>query len=647
MPPLLREAFAQVRWAVRSDPNEWRLCACYGAARLLQHVHSGGQAPLCPIKAIVQVRGARVAPRVRAMRSLALLRHASLSRRRRKRTTRALTAHAACRALARGQRRQVDAPPRSVRKMILDLRDGRRLWDASFEHGHTIDKLGPHSDIAHIVLSAVPHFSPFTAGHTGALVPLLLMSTALAADRDLVVWRHWVPLPPELVADSGDATTNVASSGGAGGGDGGGGGFIVVTASTLHAACPSVHGYERARCLLEAWVITPVAYSVRSEVTHFCSLEWAGWPGALARLSPALRGALHRPFFERLGALALHATATHGCLAVPLPRRLKAEGGDAADAGADGADGADGVDGDDDDLARGAGAARAADPTTGLFADIYQPLDDVPWQLRTAPTIGGIDGFSQPKAETFRVRSKGYLGDRVKLPSAPAAFDVANVYAWRMHETVRHVAAAPDSPLHRWRASGSTPPFTLVVNMIISGAPGFQGVFFFCMDEEEWSVHLASRAAMEAGQPVASASDAFHRLLAQFVKEDFSPEANRFRDERFKLLPAIVQGPMLLKNSSGNRPAILGTKLKQSYFAGPGYFEIDVDCASSHAAASVVNMVKGYCKTLVIDLAFILQGNCEDELPERVLCNIRFSRVDMSKLPLRPQSGVAQPGAQY
>jgi hypothetical protein len=169
--------------------------------------------------------------------------------------------------------------------------------------------------------------------------------------------------------------------------------------------------------------------------------------------------------------------------------------------------------------------------------------------------------------------------------------------------------------------------------MVVQGSPGFQGVFVFAMSEEEHSVHKA--ACAKSGRP-ASASEAFHRLLAKFVEPDLSPARNKWRDDRFKLLPAVVQGPLLLKNSSGNRPAILGTKLKQTYHAGPGYFEIAVDCASSRAAASVVGMVKGYCKTLVIDLAFILQGNSEDELPERVLGVIRFSRVDIDNMAIRP-----------
>mmetsp|Transcript_50026 Transcript_50026/g.114744 ORF Transcript_50026/g.114744 Transcript_50026/m.114744 type:complete len:112 (+) Transcript_50026:2-337(+) len=100
---------------------------------------------------------------------------------------------------------------------------------------------------------------------------------------------------------------------------------------------------------------------------------------------------------------------------------------------------------------------------------------------------------------------------------------------------------------------------------------------------------------------------------------------------------------MLKKISWETRPAILGNKLKQSYYAGPGYFEIDVDCGYNRAAASVVNMVKGYCKTLVIDLAFILEGKSEAELPERVLGVIRFLRVDIDRLNIRPHSDEVPP----
>eukprot|EP00306_Pavlova_sp_CCMP459_P004755 CAMPEP_0185157362 /NCGR_PEP_ID=MMETSP1139-20130426/1718_1 /TAXON_ID=298111 /ORGANISM="Pavlova sp., Strain CCMP459" /LENGTH=860 /DNA_ID=CAMNT_0027722439 /DNA_START=1 /DNA_END=2583 /DNA_ORIENTATION=- len=543
-PAILHEAFAQVRQAMHSDPSEWRLKAVYGAARVLGHMHGGGQAPMCAVKGVVQV----------------------------------------------------DAPPRSVRDMVLQLRDERRHWDLTFEIGNSVDVLSPNSDVAHVILSS-------GTGATGLLGALM---GTLAADRDLVLWRHWAELPPDATA----ADAEVGASGA---------GYLVVCASTYHAACPPVHGLLRATCHVEAWYIKPMAFSVRSEVTHFCALSLRGALGAVASGAQAMQAALHRPFFERLGALALYANVKHGCLAVPLPRD-----GAAADADADA---------DERSNAADAPAVRTYQPATGLADDVFHQGPSGPCNLTAVPNVGGVNGYSQPKAEMFRVRSKGYLSDRLKLPSAPAALDIASIYAFRSHHAVRHFAAQPESPLGAWRAQGTCPPFVFIINMIIVGNPGFQGIFIFGMNEEEWGIHKAARD--RPGRPT-TPSECFHKLLAQFCSPDLSPEANKFRDERFKLLPAIVQGPMLLKNSSGNRPAILGNKLKQSYYAGDGYFEVDVDCTTSRAAASVVNMVKGYCSTLVIDLAFILQGNTEEELPERVLGVVRFSRVDMDVLYLRP-----------
>ena len=49
------------------------------------------------------------------------------------------------------------------------------------------------------------------------------------------------------------------------------------------------------------------------------------------------------------------------------------------------------------------------------------------------------------------------------------------------------------------------------------------------------------------------------------------------------------------------------------------YFEIDVDIGSSYAASSVVNLVKGATKSMVIDFGVLVEGKAEDELPERLI----------------------------
>ena len=62
---------------------------------------------------------------------------------------------------------------------------------------------------------------------------------------------------------------------------------------------------------------------------------------------------------------------------------------------------------------------------------------------------------------------------------------------------------------------------------------------------------------------------------------------------------------------------------------GPGHFEVDVDVGSSRAAASVVGLVSPVTTGQVIDMAIVLEGRDEQELPEQLLGTVRFTKVDM------------------
>ena len=44
-----------------------------------------------------------------------------------------------------------------------------------------------------------------------------------------------------------------------------------------------------------------------------------------------------------------------------------------------------------------------------------------------------------------------------------------------------------------------------------------------------------------------------------------------------------------------------------------------MDIGSSYAASSVVNLVKGATKSMVIDFGVLIEGKAEDELPERLI----------------------------
>lgn len=120
------------------------------------------------------------------------------------------------------------------------------------------------------------------------------------------------------------------------------------------------------------------------------------------------------------------------------------------------------------------------------------------------------------------------------------------------------------------------------------------------------------------------------------------PPLNRFvagsdadRTNYFKLIPKVVQGSWVIKQAVGSTPVILGRKLTTTYHKGElddgrRFMEIDVDIGSSSAASSVVGLVQPATKSLVVDLAVLLEGTKQDELPEGLLGTVRMSNLDLS-----------------
>ncbi len=104
---------------------------------------------------------------------------------------------------------------------------------------------------------------------------------------------------------------------------------------------------------------------------------------------------------------------------------------------------------------------------------------------------------------------------------------------------------------------------------------------------------------------------------------------DEFRNNRFKLIPKVIDGNLIIKMAVKDTPTLLGNKLKQYYYKGDNYFELDVDVGSSSVARSVntksfhivlfllsniiclcrnvVGLAIGYSKAIVVDMGFCLQ----------------------------------------
>ncbi|KAH9649103.1 hypothetical protein KPL70_025858 [Citrus sinensis] len=73
------------------------------------------------------------------------------------------------------------------------------------------------------------------------------------------------------------------------------------------------------------------------------------------------------------------------------------------------------------------------------------------------------------------------------------------------------------------------------------------------------------------------------------------------------------------------------------YILDPKYLEIDVDIGYSTVASGVLGLaVIGVITTLIVDMAFLVQANTTDELPERLIGVIRVSHIEL-KSAIVPQ----------
>jgi hypothetical protein len=123
--------------------------------------------------------------------------------------------------------------------------------------------------------------------------------------------------------------------------------------------------------------------------------------------------------------------------------------------------------------------------------------------------------------------------------------------------------------------------------------------------------------------------------LGRVCNPFFFGDSDVFRHERFKLIPRIVQGNIVVRKAVGSKPSILGRKLKQYYIRNPRYFEIVIDIGSDPIADRIVKLALGSAKHLVVDMMFMLEGISAEELPERILAGARIQNLDLKSSSLQ------------
>ncbi|KAG0453854.1 hypothetical protein HPP92_025158 [Vanilla planifolia] len=184
-----------------------------------------------------------------------------------------------------------------------------------------------------------------------------------------------------------------------------------------------------------------------------------------------------------------------------------------------------------------------------------------------------------------------------------------------------------NNPNHRVRKaideaiSDGSNPFVWAFNLQVPSKDNFSAIIYFVTT-----------------QPFQDES-----LMDLFVKSD-----DAFRNTRLKLIANIAKGPWIVKTAVGEQAiCILGRALSCKYFLGQNFLEVDVDIGASVFANAIVHLAFGYIKTLTVDLAFLIEGQSEVELPERILGAVRFSELNpdsasLYELPSQESSSSVQ-----
>ncbi|GMH77863.1 hypothetical protein TL16_g07565 [Triparma laevis f. inornata] len=218
----------------------------------------------------------------------------------------------------------------------------------------------------------------------------------------------------------------------------------------------------------------------------------------------------------------------------------------------------------------------------------------------------------------FSIRGKTYKKDKKKISAGSSAafrmiaLDLIETDSPMMKGMCGHPTQRIQQALQREKEGdkNTMPPFVVAVNIALPGPPFYHVVCYYAVDD----------ITMIDG----TNGTEFSKLAQPF----FFGEDDGLRDTTFKLIPQIIEGNFIVRRAVGSTPAILGTKLKQTYARTDRYLELIVDVGSSSVAAGVVRLSIGYARTLVVDLAFVLQGDTEETLPEKVFGMARFIKLN-------------------
>lgn len=475
----------------------------------------------------------------------------------------------------------VDATCEEVFELVMSMDATRFEWDCSFQHGSLVEEVD---------------------GHTAILYHRLQLDwfPMLVWPRDLCYVRYW------RRNDDGS--------------------YVVLFSSREHENCSPQPGFVRAHIESGGYTISPLKPQngrPRTKVQHLMQIDLRGW--GVGYISSFQQYCLLQ-MLNSVSGLREYFSQTderHTLPRIPVMVNMSSASGYARN----------GSKLPTSSIRRNSSSAQVNENKNAPIIDEYSDEDDdfqIPDQeastanienqvmetveeeqsdtidlscfsgnLRRDDRDNSRDSWQISDGNNFRVRSKRFCYDKSKIPAGKHLMDLVAVDWFKDTKRMDHLARRRGCAAQVASEKGF---FSIVVNMQVPGSTHYSMVFYFVTKK------------LVPGS-----------LLQRFVDGD-----DEFRTSRLKLIPSVPKGSWIVRQSVGSTPCLLGKAVDCNYIRGPKYLEIDVDIGSSTVANGVLGIVIGVMTTLVVDMAFLVQANTVDELPEQLIGAIRLSHIELS-----------------
>jgi len=258
-------------------------------------------------------------------------------------------------------------------------------------------------------------------------------------------------------------------------------------------------------------------------------------------------------------------------------------------------------------------------PTAGSAATDSDLIDRLQTVSANGHRVKWAAKISEPEANNVPLRTPSYKVDGVKDIGQSTLFRLVAAQSFDSELMMDHIAMHPVSWYNQNMARDDLSAFTFIIHLQVRSIK-CSFISYHVLSGDLLGGYNANGSPIVRGDPAAT------KLLDIVMQSDTAE-----RNQRFKLIPRVVDGPYPVKRVVENRPVLLGNKVTMRYFRGPNYFEIDAKVDESMVAASIIKLCHRFAKRIVVDMAWTIQGELADELPERMLCGVTIHNMDFSQ----------------